>query len=83
MKPKHETLLDVVSEWYGLGEFQDQYGGIQDRINRYNSTSKWRKKCAIHKMHFSRTQKTVKTIADFAEKEGTSVEEACMALQSQ
>ena len=70
-----------MSEWYGLGEFQDKYGGVDGRIKKYNSTTKWRKKCAIHAMHFSRTQRTVKTIEDYANKESITVDEACVALQ--
>ena len=83
MRPRHDSLIGVMSEWYGIGEFQDKYGGVDGRIKRYKSTSRWRKKCGIHAMHFSRTQRTVKTINDYAKKESMTMEQACAALQPQ
>ena len=82
MKQTHDSLVAILSEWYGLGEFQDKYGGVDGRIKKYKSTTKRRKNRAIHAMHFSRTQRTVKTIEDYAEKKNITVDEACIVLQS-
>ena len=69
MKPKHSSLMGVIKEWYGLDEFADGFGGVQGRIDRYKSTTKWRKNCMIHPQHFSRTMRTVKAVEVYAKQE--------------
>lgn len=81
MKPKHDCLLHMVNEWFGLEDFKDEYGGIDGRIKMYKSTTKWRKKCHIHQMHFSRTQRSIKAIETHAGINTTTIEEAATDLQ--
>ena len=68
MKPKHTSLTGLIKEWFGLNEFADELGGIQGRINKYKSTTKWRKHCMIHPQHFSRTMRCVKAVEEHARK---------------
>lgn len=81
MKLKHSNLHDIVKEWFGLDEFQDAYGGIDGRIKRYKSTTKWRKKCGIDPQHFSRTMRTIKAIEEHARRNNIEVVAAAQELE--
>jgi hypothetical protein len=37
MKPKHSNLTSLYKEWYGLGEFDDCFGGVDGRNTMYGS----------------------------------------------
>jgi Transcriptional activator of glycolytic enzymes len=63
MIPKHLSLLDLVNEWFGTGDFHDEYGGIEGRNERYKS--RWRKQCSINAMHYSRTERTVRAVEEY------------------
>ena len=81
MKPKHTSLSALMKEWFGLDEFYDGHGGIQGRIDKYKSTTKWRKKCMIHPQHFSRTMRTVKAVEEFARQQGIGEMAAAAKLE--
>ena len=81
MKPKHSSLTGVIKEWFGLDEFADGHGGIQGRIDKYKSTTKWRKKSMIHPQHFSRTMRTVKAVEQLARQQGIDTVAAASMLE--
>jgi hypothetical protein len=80
MRPKHENLLCLIREWYGTDEFFDDFGGIEGRNKKHGN--KWKKRCNIHPMHFSRTQRTVKAVLQYAQNHNTTKEEAAMELDT-
>ena len=81
MKPKHTSLTGVIKEWFGVDEFADGHGGIQGRIDKYKSTTKWRKKSMIHPQHFSRTMRTVKAVEALARQKGVDTIAAAAMLE--
>jgi hypothetical protein len=81
MKAKHSSLTGLMKEWLGLGEFADPLGGIQGRIDKYKSTTKWRKQCMIHPQHFSRTMRSVKAVEEFARQQGIDKMSAALELE--
>ena len=83
MKIKHSSLTGVIKEWYGLDEFADDFGGIQGRIDKYKSTTKWRKHCMIHPQHFSRTMRTVRAVEAYAKEESIDTIAAANELEDQ
>jgi hypothetical protein len=80
MKPKHLILLELVHEWYGTGDWYDGYGGIQGRNSRKDLKG-WRAQCCINQMHYSRTERTVKAINEYATQNGIDKYQAALALQ--
>jgi hypothetical protein len=64
MVPKHISILDLVNEWYGTGDYYDEYGGIAGRNAAYKS--QWRKRCSINAMHYSRTEQSVRIVEEYA-----------------
>ncbi|MGL5936677.1 MAG: hypothetical protein ACRCZI_13770 [Cetobacterium sp.] len=77
MKPKHATLVDLYSEWIGIGDFHDGFGGIEGR-NKTMGPS-WRKHLSAYT--YSRTERTVKGIRQFAKQNGLGELDACRDLQ--
>lgn len=81
MRVKHDTLLNVYSEWKGLGAFEDEYGGIAGRDALFKKQgASWRQH--LNGMHYSRTKRTVEAIEAFAEQENISPAQACTLLQT-
>jgi hypothetical protein len=64
MKPKHLILLDVVHEWFGTGDYYDEYGGIDGRNKLFKS--RWKKLCCINQMQYSRTMRTINAVEEYA-----------------
>jgi hypothetical protein len=58
MKPKHSNLESLYKEWYGLGEFDDSFGGVDGRNKMYGS--KWRSH--IDCQYYSRAMRVVQAI---------------------
>lgn len=77
MKPKHNSLSELLSEWVGAGDFNDGYGGIEGRNNKFGAS--WRKHLTSY--IYSRTERTVKGIRAFAEQRNISDFDACRELQ--
>jgi hypothetical protein len=65
MKQKHLTLLGLLQEWYGTGDYYDGYGGIAGR-NEDPNCKKWKTHCCINQMQYSRTERTVKAVEEYA-----------------
>lgn len=80
MKPKHLYLLELVHEWYGTGDWYDGYGGIQGRNGNKNLKG-WRTQCCINQMHYSRTERTVKAVNEYANRNSIDKYQAAVALQ--
>ena len=66
MVPKHLELLGLMHEWYGIGDYYDSYGGIEGRNKVHKA--RWRKKCHLNAMHYSRTERTVRAVEEYAKK---------------
>jgi hypothetical protein len=81
MKAKHSSLTGLMKEWFGLVEYADPLGGIQCRIDKCKSTTKWRKQCMIHPQHFSRTRRSVKAVEEFARQHGIDKMSAALKLE--
>jgi Transcriptional activator of glycolytic enzymes len=77
MQPKHKLLTDLLSEWTGTGDFNDQYGGIEGRNKKWSAS--WRKH--LPKYTYSRTERTIKGIRAFAKERQISDMDACRELQ--
>jgi hypothetical protein len=78
MVPKHLSLLDLVHEWYGSADYYDEYGGIKGRNERFKT--QWRKKCSINAMHYSRTERTVRAVNEYATMHGINTYDAAERL---
>jgi hypothetical protein len=68
MKPKHSNLESLYKEWYGLGEFDDSFGGVDGRNKMYGS--KWRSH--IDRQHYSRAMRVVQANEMTAKANGCS-----------
>jgi hypothetical protein len=79
MIPKHLTLLDLVHEWFGTGDYYDEYGGIEGRNK--SSKSRWRKYCCINQMQYSRTERSVKAVQEYARRKNIDMYLAAEQLQ--
>lgn len=79
MVPKHLNLLELVNEWFGNGDYYDEYGGIDGRNKRYKA--RWRKKCSINLMHYSRTERTVRAVEEYGKIHGVDKYVAAERLQ--
>jgi Transcriptional activator of glycolytic enzymes len=77
MRPKHKLLTDLMSEWIGIADFHDQFGGIEGRNKKFGAT--WRKH--LPKYTYSRTERTIKGIRAFAKEKQISEMDACRELQ--
>lgn len=77
MKPKHKALVDLLSEWIGVGDFHDEFGGIEGRNNKFGAS--WRKHLVA--FTYSRTERTVKGIRAYAEQRDINEFDACRELQ--
>jgi hypothetical protein len=77
MKPKHSNLESLYKEWYGLGEFDDSFGGVDGRNKMYGS--KWRSH--IDRQHYSRAMRVVQAIDVTAKANGSSWREAVNELE--
>jgi hypothetical protein len=64
MAPKHLILLDLVHEWFGTGDYYDEYGGINGRNNLFKA--RWKKHCCINQMQYSRTMRTIHAVEEYA-----------------
>lgn len=78
MRPKHRHLTSLYDEWMGIGEFLDEYGGIEGRNKTHGA--RWRKHITPH--IYSRTARTVDGIRAFAEEQGMDIHDACATLQT-
>jgi Transcriptional activator of glycolytic enzymes len=57
--------MDVWNEWFGLGDFCDDHGGIAGRNLRFGA--KWRKEApCLDNSQFSRTHRVIKAIGEQA-----------------
>jgi hypothetical protein len=63
MVPKHVVLWDLVHEWFGTGDYYDDYGGIEGRNIAFKT--RWRKLCGLNAMHYSRTERTVRAVQQY------------------
>jgi hypothetical protein len=77
MKPKHGSFVDLLSEWIGIGDFQDDFGGIEGCNNLFGSS--WRKHLSTYT--YSRTERTIKCIRELATQNGIGEFDACRQLQ--
>lgn len=77
MKPQHKTLVGLLSEWVGVGDFHDEFGGIEGRNKKFGAS--WRKHFVA--FTYSRTERTVKGIRAYAEQRTISDFDACRELQ--
>jgi hypothetical protein len=77
MKPKHSNLESLYKEKYGLGEFDDSFGGVDGRNKMYGS--KWRSH--IDRQHYSRAMRVVQAIGVTAKANGSSWKEAVNELE--
>jgi hypothetical protein len=77
MKPKHSNLKSLYKEWYGLGEFDDSFGGVDGRSKMYGS--RWRSH--IDRQHYSRAMRVVQAIDVTAKANGCSWREALNELK--
>jgi hypothetical protein len=68
MKPKHSNLKSLYKEWYGLGEFDDSFGGVDGRNKMCGS--KWRSH--IDCQHYSRPMRVVQAIDGFSWREAVN-----------
>jgi len=64
MVSRHKTLADLYEEWYGVGRYHDEYGGIKGRDATFGA--KWRKH--LNAQHYSRTKRVVEAIDTHSEK---------------
>jgi hypothetical protein len=59
MKPKqHKSVVDLLSEWIDVGDYQDKFGGIEGRNKKFGAS--WRKR--ITPFAYSQMECTVKGI---------------------
>jgi Transcriptional activator of glycolytic enzymes len=77
MRPKHKLLTELMSEWIGVGDFNDPFGGIEGRNKKFGA--KWRKH--LPKYTYSRTERTIKGIRAFAKDKQINEMDACRQLQ--
>ena len=73
---KHQSLLGLYNEWHGLEEYEDQFGGIKGREDRFGAS--WRRG-TVNSKQFSRTKQVIDAIAKFAE-EGSMPELEAVAF---
>ena len=79
MVPKHLVLLDLIHEWFGVGDYYDCYGGVDGRNKTFKT--RWKKKCHINAMHYSRTERTVKAVEEYALRKHMNKFDAAVQLQ--
>jgi len=77
MQPKHNSLVGLLSEWVGVGDYQDDFGGIEGRNQKFGAS--WRKHLVA--FTYSRTERTVKGIREYAQQRGLLDFDACRELQ--
>jgi Transcriptional activator of glycolytic enzymes len=63
---KHRRLGDLWDEWHGLEGFQDEFGGIKGRDERWKSY--WR--MHLDDQQVSRTRRIIEGIKNYADREG-------------
>ena len=76
---KHKSLRSVWDEWYGVGEHQDVYGGVNGRESRFGA--RWRKNL-VHSQHFSRVKRVIAGIEAYAESKSVHESIAVEALEA-
>jgi hypothetical protein len=81
MKPKHVSLLDLVHEWFGTGDYYDGYGGIHGRNSNKSLLKDWMKVCCINQMQYSRTKRTVEAVSEYARLNNIDVYQSAERLQ--
>ena len=74
---RHETLEKMYNEWYGLGSFTDDEGGIAGRNQKYGSA--WRKH--IPRQDYSRLSRIINAIDSLKTKDDLSTEDAIKCLE--
>ena len=78
MVPRHQSLLDLIYEWRGMGEFNDGYGGIVGRDKKYGP--KWRKH--INSQHYPRTKRVAMALETYAATNKRDITIVCEQFQS-
>lgn len=78
LRLRHQSLLSLYNEWYGLGEFDDGKGGIPGRDRRFGC--KWRTG-QIHCKKYSRLKQVVETVDQLALARGITPREAINHLE--
>jgi Transcriptional activator of glycolytic enzymes len=74
MKAKHNTLTDLWQEWFGLGEWEDEFGGVAGRNEKFGA--KWRKEAkALDKSQYSRTNRVIVAVSSSAHARGLQPED--------
>jgi hypothetical protein len=79
MVPKHSNLVDLIHEWFGTGDFYDEFGGVEGRNKSFKT--QWRKNCGMNAMQYSRTERTVRAVEEYARKEKCDIYKAAEQLQ--
>jgi Transcriptional activator of glycolytic enzymes len=77
VKQKHNTLSSLYQEWYGLGEYNDSYGGVEGQ-NKTNGAA-WRKH--INRQHYFRVKRIVAAIDTEKYRTGTEWAEVVEILE--
>ena len=73
LKPKHVSLRDLHSEWFGLAECEDGFGGVSGRNERLMKG--WRKRCNVDATQHSRHRRLIVAIAEEAKNNNKQPEE--------
>ena len=74
---RHETLETMYNEWYGLGSFTDDEGGIAGRNQKYGSA--WRKH--FPRQDYSRLSRIINAIDSLKTKDNLRTEDAIQCLE--
>jgi hypothetical protein len=81
MSARHDTLQGLWDEWYGIGSFIDEYGGIEGRNNVHGT--KWRtKRDVTFQSRYSTNRRIVIGIAQHANQCGVTPEAVLVEWQS-
>ena len=80
MIEKHGLLANLYNEWHGFDLFQDSYDGVIGREKRFGA--KWRKGL-VSPQHFSRTQRVIAGIREYAAHNKMQPFEAVLVLQKE
>jgi hypothetical protein len=76
MQAKHQSLIELWSEWHGTGAYLDSEGGIAGCNKKYGK--KWQ--THLPKAHYSRTACVIQAIESFAATNNMSKEDAIQPL---
>ena len=75
---KHSCLMNLYNEWHGLQEFEDDYGGVGGREDRFGS--KWRKGL-VTPQQISRTKRVIVGIREYGIRQSLPSQQAVMQLE--